>query len=76
MKSFKAFGELPTLPSVQYLYHGGRCMEWGMVGWVLESSQVGSSQVEDILFRPQSGCLSIVFLVDPQPVTCMNVWLA
>lgn len=40
LQSFKGSQELPALPGVRYLYYGGRCLEWGMVGWVLESGQV------------------------------------
>lgn len=40
MKAFKAAGELPAVPAVQYLYYGGSCLEWGMLGWVLQSGQV------------------------------------
>ena len=40
LQSLSAAGELPALPGLQYLYYGGKCMEWGMVGWVMEAGQV------------------------------------
>jgi len=44
LKAFTATEELPAVPAVQYLYYGGKCLEWGMVGWALQSGQVSWQQ--------------------------------
>jgi hypothetical protein len=46
LKAFKAADQLPAVPAVQYLYYGGKCLEWGMVGWVLQSGQVNWQQYQ------------------------------
>jgi hypothetical protein len=28
--------ELPDVPSVEYVYYGGACYEWGIIGWLLQ----------------------------------------
>ncbi len=35
--------DLPTLPpNARYLYHKNECYDWGTIGWVFSSGQVGS----------------------------------
>jgi hypothetical protein len=40
--------ELPELPGVEYVYYGGACYEWGIVGWLL---QVNSSCIRCMIME-------------------------
>ncbi|WIA42667.1 hypothetical protein OEZ86_008629 [Tetradesmus obliquus] len=43
--------QLPEVLGVEYVYYGGTCFEWGMVGWLLqESGQVQWQQYKYFMF--------------------------
>lgn len=43
--------EVPTLPEVTYVYYGGSCYEWGIVGWLFkESDYVDWQQYKYFMF--------------------------
>lgn len=49
-KALHSVEELPAVPGVTYIYYGGACYEWGIVGWALHSRMVAWQHYSYFIF--------------------------